>query len=37
MAGFKAKVEKLSMMKENKLISDEEFEKMKAELLKEIL
>ena len=37
MAAFKAKVEKLSMMKEAGLLTDEEFAKMKAELLKSIL
>ncbi len=37
MSAFKAKVEKLSMMKENGLISEEEFAQMKAKLLAEIL
>ena len=37
MAAFKAKVEKLSMMKEAGLLTDEEFAKMKADLLKSIL
>ncbi len=36
-AAFKAKVEKLSMLKEAGLISDEEFNSMKATLLSEIL
>lgn len=37
MAAFKAKVEKLGIMKESGLITDEEFAAMKAELLKNIL
>lgn len=37
MAEFKAKVEKLNIMKESGLISDEEFTNMKNELLKSIL
>jgi membrane protease subunit (stomatin/prohibitin family) len=37
MAAFKAKVEKLSMMKEAGLLTDEEFAQMKADLLKSIL
>lgn len=37
MAAFKAKVEKLTVMKNAGLISDEEFSNMKAELLKNIL
>lgn len=37
MAAFKAKVEKLTVMKEAGLLSDEEFNAMKAELLKSIL
>lgn len=37
MAAFKAKVEKLGMMKEAGLITEEEFTAMKAELLKDIL
>ena len=37
MAAFKVKVEKLSMMKENGLISEEEFAQMKAKLLAEIM
>jgi membrane protease subunit (stomatin/prohibitin family) len=37
MAAFKAKVEKLSMMKDAGLLTDEEFAKMKADLLKSIL
>lgn len=37
MAAFKAKVEKLGIMKESGLITDEEFAAMKAELLKIIL
>lgn len=37
MAAFKAKIDKLSMMKESGLITDEEFGNMKAELLKSIL
>lgn len=37
MATFKAKVEKLTVMKEAGLITDEEFASMKAELLKSIL
>lgn len=37
MATFKAKVEKLAMMKETGLISEEEFAATKAELLKSIL
>ncbi len=36
-AAFKAKVEKLGIMKESGLITDEEFAAMKAELLKNIL
>ena len=36
-AAFKAKVEKLAIMKESGLITDEEFSAMKAELLKNIL
>ena len=34
MAAFKAKVEKLGIMKESGLVTDEEFAAMKAELLK---
>lgn len=37
MATFKAKVEKLTVMKESGLITEEEFNSMKAELLKSIL
>ena len=37
MASFKAKVEKLNVMKEAGLISEEEFSQMKAKLLSEIL
>lgn len=37
MAAFKAKVEKLTVMKNAGLITDEEFNNMKAELLKNIL
>ena len=37
MAAFKAKVEKLSIMKESGLISEEEFASMKNDLLKSIL
>ena len=37
MAAFKAKVEKLSMMKDAGLLTEEEFAKLKAELLKSIL
>lgn len=37
MAAFKAKVEKLGIMKESGLITGEEFAAMKAELLKSIL
>ena len=37
MAAFKEKVEKLSVMKNAGLISDEEFEQMKAKLLSEIM
>ena len=37
MAAFKAKVEKLTVMKEAGLISEEEFASMKSELLKSIL
>ena len=37
MAAFKAKVEKLGMMKEAGLITEEEFDAMRAELLKNIL
>lgn len=37
MATFKAKVEKLTMMKESGLLSEEEFNTMKAKLLSEIL
>lgn len=37
MAAFKAKVEKLTVMKEAGLISDEEFAQMKAKLLSEIM
>lgn len=37
MAAFKAKVEKLSMMKEAGLLTEEEFAQMKADLLKSIL
>ena len=37
MAAFKAKVEKLTVMKNAGLITDEEFSNMKAELLKSIL
>ena len=37
MAAFKAKVEKLTVMKEAGMLSDEEFNNMKAKLLSEIL
>lgn len=37
MAVFKAKIDKLSMMKEAGLLTDEEFASMKAELLKGIM
>ena len=37
MAAFKAKVDKLTVMKEAGLLSDEEYASMKAELLKSIL
>jgi membrane protease subunit (stomatin/prohibitin family) len=37
MAAFKAKVEKLSMMKDAGLLTDEEFAQLKADLLKSIL
>ena len=37
MAAFKAKVEKLTFMKESGLISDEEFNSLKAELIKTIM
>ena len=37
MAAFKAKVEKLSVMKEAGLIGEEEFNSMKAQLLASIL
>lgn len=37
MAAFKAKIEKLTMMKEAGLLSEEEFNKMKAQLLSSIL
>lgn len=37
MATFKVKIEKLTMMKEAGLLSDEEFNSMKSELLKSIL
>ena len=37
MAAFKAKVEKLNIMKESGLITEEEFNNMKSELLKSIL
>lgn len=37
MAAFKAKVEKLTIMKDSGLITEEEFNSMKAELLKNIL
>jgi len=37
MVAFKAKVDKLSMMKEAGMLSDEEFNSMKAKLLSEIL
>ena len=37
MAAFKAKVEKLTVMKEAGLISDEEFSQMKAKLLADIM
>ena len=37
MAAFKAKVEKLGMMKEAGLITEEEFAAMRSELLKNIL
>ena len=37
MAAFKAKVEKLTVMKEAGMLSDEEFNSMKAKLLSEIL
>ena len=36
-ADFKARIEKLTMMKESGLISDEEFAQMKAKILSEIL
>lgn len=37
MAAFKAKVDKLTVMKKAGLLSDEEYSSMKAELLKSIL
>ena len=37
MAAFKAKVDKLTMMKEAGMISEDEFNTMKAKLLSEIL
>ena len=37
MAAFKAKIDKLTMMREASLISDEEFSDMKAKLLSEIM
>ena len=37
MAAFKAKVDKLTLMKESGLLTDEEFNNMKSELLKSIL
>ena len=37
MAVFKAKAEKLAVMKETGLISDEEFDRLRAELLRDIL
>ena len=37
MAAFKAKVEKLTMMKEAGLLTEEEFQKHKADLLASIL
>ena len=37
MAAFKAKVEKLTVMKEAGMLSEEEFNSMKAKLLAEIL
>ena len=37
MAAFKAKVEKLTVMKEAGLITEEEFAQMKAKLLADIL
>ena len=37
MAAFKAKVDKLTVMKNAGLLSDEEFNSLKAELLKSIL
>ena len=37
MAAFKAKVDKLTVMKEAGFLSDEEYASMKAELLKSIL
>ena len=37
MAAFKAKIDKLTMMKQAGLISEEEFASMKSELLKSIL
>ena len=37
MATFKAKVDKLTMMKEAGMLSEEEFNTMKAKLLSEIM
>ncbi len=37
MAAFKTKIDKLTMMKEAGLLSDEEFGQMKAKLLAEIM
>ena len=37
MAAFKVKIDKLNMMKEAGLLSDEEFGQMKAKLLAEIM
>ena len=37
MSQFRAKVEKLNIMKESGIISDEEFDKMKSQLLASIL
>ena len=37
MAAFKAKVEKLGIMKDSGIITEEEFTNMKNELLKSIL
>ena len=37
MAAFKAKVEKLGFMKDSGLITEDEFNAMKAELIKSVL